>query len=105
MNLQKVIKHRNLCRLIDFKVDSSMPSQKIVYLFSEAYNASLNDLYITNKNENADFTEGQLVEIAFQILKALHFVEAATGGWKCQLEMDSIYFNEKGHVMLEDISG
>lgn len=53
-----------MCKLIDFHIEES-PNKKEVYLFSQAYNASLNDLYRTNRNENMKFSEEQLIEIAF----------------------------------------
>jgi hypothetical protein len=43
----------------------SQSSERHSYLLTEAYNASLMDLYQTNKNENMEFTEEQLIEIAF----------------------------------------
>ena len=42
-----------------------------VYLITQAYNASLKDLYLTHRNEKMEFSEEQLVEIAFQVLKAI----------------------------------
>ena len=51
--------------MVDFEVDSSMPCETVVYTISEAFNATLADLYYTNKNENMEFTEDQMIEIAF----------------------------------------
>jgi hypothetical protein len=38
---------------------------KSVFFISESYNASLLDLYKTHKNENVQFNEEQIIEIAF----------------------------------------
>jgi hypothetical protein len=54
--MQRTIKHRSICRLIDFEIDSR-PSEKHVFLLTEAYNTSLGDLYFTSKHENVEFTE------------------------------------------------
>jgi len=51
--------------MLDFELDSSRPCETIAYTISEAFNATLADLYFTNKNENMEFSEEQLVEIAF----------------------------------------
>ena len=63
--LQRKLKGvRGLCRIIDFEIEN-LSNERHLYLFTEAYNASLSDLYYTNKNENMEFTEDQLVEYAF----------------------------------------
>lgn len=52
----KALEHRNLCRIIDIEYDNSS-NEKDMYVMNEAYNASLLDLYRTNKNENMEFQE------------------------------------------------
>ena len=74
MQRLKKLRHRNLCSIIDYEIDDSRANKRIVYSYSEAYNASLMDLYRTSKNENVEFLEEQVIEIAFQILKALSFL-------------------------------
>ena len=71
---------------------------------AEAYNASLLDLYQTSKHEDAEISEDQLVSIAFQVLKALAFLNQHGLCLQGQLRMDSIYFTEQGRVKLSDMA-
>ena len=57
---------KNICRIVDFsdftKVD---PSTFQIYIISEAFNANFLELYRTKQAENVDFSEHQLIEVAF----------------------------------------
>lgn len=90
----KGIKHRNICRVIDVEYDSQS-NDKQIYLLSEAYNASLLDLYKTNKNENMEFQEEQLIEIAFQVLKALSYLNSKGLNNKSMLRMQHIHLDDQ----------
>mmetsp|Transcript_38038 Transcript_38038/g.46501 ORF Transcript_38038/g.46501 Transcript_38038/m.46501 type:complete len:81 (-) Transcript_38038:3352-3594(-) len=56
----------HLCQIVDCNEYSVLsPEEWHVYVVSEAYNASLMDIYRTKKAEDADFSEDQLVEISY----------------------------------------
>ena len=74
-------------------------------MISEAYNASLNDIYRTKKNEDADFSEEQLVEISYQILQAFVAINRCGGlHYKSMLHFESIYFDEQGLLKLQEMT-
>lgn len=86
------MKHRNICKIIDFEV-VERTNQNSIYILTEAYNASLSDLYFTSKHENAEISEDQLTSAAFQILKAICFLNQAGLSMHSMLRMESIYFD------------
>ena len=58
--------HRGLCRVIDYAIDrESYRDLTEVYMVTQAYNANLHELYLTQRNEKMEFSEEQLVDIAY----------------------------------------
>lgn len=92
--------HRNLCRVIDCEIgeksQDSPDSESTVFVISESYNLSLYDLYCTNQAEKTRLQEDFLIEISFQVLKALDHLSRQNnkrtfrgfpGGFKGMLRM------------------
>jgi serine/threonine protein kinase len=97
-----------------------------VYMISESYNLSLFDLYCTSQAEKTNFQEDFLVEISFQVLKAIEYInrnnrvctdsvsKPAKGparrskgleyGFQGMLRMQNILFDENGQIKLQDMS-
>ena len=58
-----------MCKIVDSSEYTVLsPEAWQVYVISESYRQNLTDVYHTKKNEDAEFTEEQLIEIAYQIL-------------------------------------
>ena len=95
-----------MCQIVDCSEYSVLtPEAWQVYLISESYNSSLMDIYRTKKAEDADFSEEQLLEIAYQILQALAGLNRS-GGLHCKsmLHFENIYFDESGFLKLQEMS-
>ena len=98
--------NHHLCQIVDCTEYTALsPEEWHVYVVSEAYNASLMDIYRTKKAEDADFTEEQLVEISYQLLQAFAAINR-TGGlhYKSMLHFESIYFDEQGYLKLQEMT-
>lgn len=88
--------HRGLCRVVDYLVDRETRRDVIdVYLVSQAYNANLNDLYLTQRNEKMEFSEDHIVDIAYQVLKALEYLNRKGMTLRSMLRMENIMFDKK----------
>ena len=88
--------HRGLCRVVDYLVDRETRMDVIdVYLVSQAYNANMNDLYLTQRNEKMEFSEDHLVGIAYQVLKALEYLNRKGLSLRSMLRMENIMFDKK----------
>ena len=83
--------------MIDFEVaDKAAEAESTVFVISESYNLSLFDLYCTNQAEKTKLQEDFLIEISFQVLKALDHLSRQSnkrtfrgfpGGFKGMLRM------------------
>jgi len=88
--------HRGLCRVVDYLVDRETRRDVIdVFLVSQAYNANLNDLYLTQRNEKMEFSEDHIVDIAYQVLKALEYLNRKGMTLRSMLRMENIMFDKK----------
>jgi len=66
-----------------------------VYFISEHFNSSLLDIYYTYINEDTEFEEEQLVELAFNVLKGLEHLNQKGLTLKCKLRFENVCFSEK----------
>ncbi|CDW91123.1 kinase r-like protein [Stylonychia lemnae] len=96
------LKHRSLCKILDYQIKQSANEQNL-FVFSEGYNGSLYDLYRTNKNENMEFTQEQLIDIAFQILMGINYLNQKGYNFKGMMRMENINFDEMFEVKQEDM--
>ena len=59
----------NLCQIVDCSEYTVLsPEAWQVYIISESYNYSLSSVYMARKGEDAQFTEDELIEVAYQVL-------------------------------------
>ena len=76
-----------------------------VYIVSESYDSSLLSVYKTKKMEDVDFTEDQLIEVAFQVLQAFAALNRRGGlHFKSLLHFENIVFDEQGFIKLQEMS-
>ena len=64
-------------------------SRSHAFIFSEAYNMSLADLYRTKKEEDSEFQEDLLIQIAYHLITAL-----SQYSYKSMLRMEMVYFTD-----------
>lgn len=116
--IQRVNGHRNLCKVIDFMYHSSgagtSSAKSKVYVISESYNLSLQDLYCTSQAEKTQLSQEFLIETSFQVLKAIHHLNSSTfirsqgcgykNGFHGMLRMNHILFDCNGLVKIQDTS-
>jgi serine/threonine protein kinase len=92
--------HRGLCSVVDYLVDRETRRDVIdVYLVSQAYNANMNDLYLTQRNEKMEFSEDHIVGIAYQVLKALEYLNRKGVNLRSMLRMENIMFDKKVRIL------
>ena len=86
----------HLCKIVDTSEYTVLsPEAWQVYIISESYRQNLTEVYQTKKNEDAEFSEEQLIEIAYQILQAYAAVNRKGGlNYKSMLHFENIFFDE-----------